>query len=48
MTAVKKLSDRARVLEGSLEVESTPGKGTTLRLSVKRINLMANKKASHE
>jgi signal transduction histidine kinase len=48
MAAVKKLSDRARVLEGSLEVESTPGKGTTLRLSVKRINLMATKKTSHE
>jgi signal transduction histidine kinase len=48
MAAVKKLSDRARVLEGSLEVESTTGQGTTLRLSVKRINLMATKKTSHE
>ena len=48
MAAVKKLSDRARVLEGSLEVESNPGQGTTLRLSVKRINLMATKKTSHE
>ena len=48
MAAVKKLSDRARVLEGSLEVESTPGQGATLRLSVKRINLMATKKTSHE
>lgn len=48
MAAVKKLGDRARVLEGSLEVESTPGRGTTLRLFVKRINLMATKKTSHE
>jgi signal transduction histidine kinase len=48
MAAVKKLSDRARVLEGHLHVDSTPGAGTTLRLSVKRINLMATKKTSHE
>lgn len=48
MAAVKKLSDRARVLEGTLHVDSTPGAGTTLRLSVKRANLMATKKTSHE
>ncbi|WP_193214866.1 histidine kinase [Luteolibacter marinus] len=48
LAAVKKLSDRARVLDGTLHVESSPGEGTTLRLSVKRASLMANKKASHE
>lgn len=48
MAAVKKLTDRARVLEGNLHVESAPGAGTTLRLSVKRTNLMATKKTSHE
>ncbi|MCW1886404.1 histidine kinase [Luteolibacter flavescens] len=48
MAAVKKIHDRARVLEGTLQVESEPGKGTTLRLSVKRANLMATKKMSHE
>jgi signal transduction histidine kinase len=48
LAAVKKLSDRARVLEGNLHVESKPGAGTTLRLSVKRTNLMATKKTSHE
>jgi signal transduction histidine kinase len=48
MAAVKKISDRARVLDGTLEVESEPGTGTTLRLSVKRTNLMASKKMSHE
>ncbi len=48
MAAVKKLSDRARVLEGNLHVDSTPGAGTTLRLTVKRTNLMATKKTSHE
>jgi signal transduction histidine kinase len=48
MAAVKKLSDRARVLEGTLHVDSTPGAGTTLRLAVKRTNLMATKKTSHE
>ncbi|TAE75893.1 MAG: hypothetical protein EAZ84_08495 [Verrucomicrobia bacterium] len=48
VTAVKKLSDRARVLDGELHVESTPGAGTTLRLSVKRANLMATKKTAHE
>ncbi len=46
--AVKKLSDRARVLEGILEVESAPGQGTTLRLSVKRTSLMATKATAHE
>jgi len=48
MAAVKKLSDRARVLEGTLEVESAPGQGTTLRLSVKRTSLMATKATAHE
>ncbi len=48
VAAVKKLNDRARVLEGSLQVESSPGAGTTLRLSVKRSSLMATKKTSHE
>jgi signal transduction histidine kinase len=48
LAAVKKLSDRARVLEGTLHVDSLPGLGTSLRLSVKRTNLMATKKTSHE
>lgn len=48
MAAVKKIGDRARVLEGTLNVESEPGQGTTLRLSVKRTSLMATKKMSHE
>lgn len=48
IAAVKKLTDRAQVLEGNLQVESTPGAGTTLRLSVKRTTLMAPKKTSHE
>ncbi|MCW1924615.1 histidine kinase [Luteolibacter arcticus] len=48
IAAVKKISDRARVLEGVLAVESEPGKGTTLRLTVKRTSLMATKKMSHE
>lgn len=48
MAAVKKLSDRARVLEGSLQVESSPGAGTTLRLSVKRTSLMATKATANE
>ena len=48
MAAVKKLSDRARVLEGNLHVESSPGAGTTLRLSVKRTSLMATKATANE
>ncbi|WP_081885808.1 ATP-binding protein [Haloferula sp. BvORR071] len=48
MAAVKKLADRARVLEGTLHVESKPGAGTTLRLSVKRTSLMATKATAHE
>jgi signal transduction histidine kinase len=48
MAAVKKLTDRARVLEGSLHVESSPGAGTTLRLSVKRTSLMATKATANE
>ena len=48
MAAVKKLTDRARVLEGTLHVESKPGAGTTLRLSVKRTSLMATKATAHE
>ncbi|QJE94577.1 sensor histidine kinase [Luteolibacter luteus] len=48
MAAVKKLTDRARVLEGTLHVESSPGAGTTLRLSVKRTSLMATKATANE
>ncbi len=48
MAAVKKLTDRATVLDGSLHVESSPGAGTTLRLSVKRTSLMATKATAHE
>jgi signal transduction histidine kinase len=48
MAAVKKLTDRARVLEGTLQVESSPGAGTTLRLSVKRTSLMATKATANE
>ena len=48
MAAVKKLADRARVLEGTLNVESAPGQGTKLRLSVKRTSLMATKATAHE
>jgi signal transduction histidine kinase len=35
-----KLRERARVLEGSLQIDSTPGKGTSLRLSVRRSHLV--------
>jgi signal transduction histidine kinase len=45
---VAKLTDRAKVLEGLLDVESSPGKGTTLRLSVKRGNLVASKLSADE
>ncbi|MDB6079310.1 MAG: hypothetical protein JWO82_3057, partial [Akkermansiaceae bacterium] len=45
---VAKLTDRARVLEGLLDIESSPGKGTTLRLSVKRGNLVASKLSADE
>lgn len=48
MAAVKKLTDRARVLDGTLDVESAPGSGTKLRLSVKRTSLMATKATAHE
>lgn len=48
MAAVKKLNERARVLEGTLAVESTTGTGTKLRLSVKRTSLMATKATAHE
>ncbi|MBK1827745.1 sensor histidine kinase [Haloferula rosea] len=41
--AVRKLVDRAAVLEGRLKVESKPGNGTLLRLEVKRANLIASK-----
>ncbi len=43
---VAKINDRARVLEGSLHIESIPGAGTTLRLTVKRSNLIARKVAA--
>ncbi len=45
---VAKINDRARVLEGSLHIESAPGTGTTLRLTVKRSNLIARKVAAYE
>ncbi|WP_367872393.1 sensor histidine kinase [Luteolibacter sp. Populi] len=48
MAAVKKLADRARVLEGTLHVESAPGAGTKLKLSVKRTSLMATKATANE
>lgn len=38
---VHKLQERARVLDGQLEIESTSGTGTLLRLVVKRANLIA-------
>lgn len=41
--AVRKLVDRAAVLEGRLKVESKPGNGTLLRLDVKRANLIASR-----
>lgn len=41
--AVRKLLDRAAVLEGRLKVESKPGNGTLLRLEVKRSNLLISK-----
>lgn len=44
--AVRKLTDRAAVLDGELEIESTPGHGTLLRLAVKRSNLVASKAAA--
>ena len=44
--AVKKLSDRASVLDGRLTVNSATGMGTTLRLEVKRANLLATKAAA--
>ena len=42
----RKLTDRAGVLEGLLQVESEPGEGTVLRLAVKRANLVATKEAA--
>ncbi len=44
--AVRKLTDRAKVLDGTLQIESSPGEGTLLRLAVKRANLLANKAAA--
>ena len=44
--AVRKLTDRAAVLNGRLGVESQPGNGTALRLEVKRSNLVASKAAA--
>lgn len=46
LAAVKKLNDRAQVLEGELEIESSPGEGTLLRLAVKRANLILKKAAA--
>lgn len=45
---VAKITDRARVLEGSLDIESTPAGGTSLRLTVKRSSLIARKSAAYE
>ncbi|MEP4079105.1 discoidin domain-containing protein [Haloferula sp.] len=42
----RKLTDRAGVLEGLLQVESEPGEGTVLRLAVKRASLVATKEAA--
>jgi signal transduction histidine kinase len=42
----RKLTARAGVLDGLLQVESEPGEGTVLRLSVKRANLTATKEAA--
>ncbi|MBB5351265.1 signal transduction histidine kinase [Haloferula luteola] len=44
--AVRKLTARAAVLDGRFNVDSAPGKGTRLRLEVKRANLLANKAAA--
>ncbi len=40
-SAVKKLEERARVLEGKLQIDSSTILGTVLRLTVKRSNLIA-------
>jgi signal transduction histidine kinase len=40
-TPVNKLQERARVLEGQLQIESQTGVGTALRLAVKRAHLLA-------
>ncbi len=40
-SAVQKLQDRARVLGGNLHIQSAPGQGTALRLTVKRSHLTA-------
>lgn len=45
-TVVRKLVDRAAVLEGRLKVESKAGNGTLLRLEVKRANLITSKAAA--
>lgn len=42
----RKLTDRAGVLDGLLQVESEPGGGTVLRLAVKRATLTATKEAA--
>jgi len=44
--AVRKLHDRALVLEGQLKIQSSPGAGTRLRLAVKRANLVVAKTAT--
>ncbi|MGB6223520.1 MAG: histidine kinase [Haloferula sp.] len=42
----RKLTDRAGVLDGLLQVESEPGEGTVLRLAVKRSSLVTTKEAA--
>lgn len=42
VTAVQKLEERARVLDGKLQIESKNGVGTLLRLVVRRTQLIAN------
>lgn len=42
----RKLTDRAGILDGQLQVESEPGEGTVLRLAVKRSSLVATKEAA--
>ena len=39
---VRKLDERARILEGTLDIKTEKGKGTTILLTVKRSHLIAN------
>ncbi|OYU99272.1 MAG: hypothetical protein CFE26_25960, partial [Verrucomicrobiales bacterium VVV1] len=41
ISGVQKLEERARVLEGQLQIESQNGVGTLLRLVVRRAHLIA-------